>query len=110
MLHARVFSKDGNRFLIPGYWCDEEDENWEGMSIASIICDGMMLDVVCGFDSHQDDWLDIEANADGTADLVHIPYDLIGRQFAHGGIRILLIAGPLFDAAKANHDRHARMR
>jgi hypothetical protein len=100
MIRARVFSKNGNRFLIPGYWCDEDDDNWPGMSITSILCDGMMLGVVCGLDSHQE-WLDVEAQPDGTADLVHVPYDMVGAQFAHGGTRILLISGPLFDAALA---------
>jgi hypothetical protein len=95
-IRARVFQKDGNRFLIPGYWCDEADENWQGMSVASILCDGMMLGVVCGLDSHQE-WLDVESDADGNAALTHIPYQMLGQQFAHGGIDVPLISGPLFD-------------
>lgn len=99
-VRARVFSKDGNRFLVPGYWCDEDDEDWQGMSISSILCDGMMLGVVCGLDSHQE-WLDLEPKEDGTADLTYVPYEMIGRVFAHGGTKVMLISGPLFDAAMA---------
>lgn len=99
-IKARVFHKDGNRFLVPGYWCDEGDDDWQGMSISSILCDGMMLGVVCGLDNRQD-WLEIETKDDGTADLINIPYRMVGSQFAHGAIDILLISGPLFDEAMA---------
>jgi hypothetical protein len=97
---ARVFAKDGNRFLIPGYWCDENDENWDGMSISAILCDGMMLGVVCGFDSKQE-WLDIEVDADGRGDIPHVECNLVGSQFTHGGIAVLAISGPLFDEGMA---------
>jgi hypothetical protein len=95
-IRARVFQKDGNRFLVPGYWCDENDDNWQGMSITSILCDGMLFGIVCGFDSHQE-WLDIDAAADGKADLVHVPTEMIGGP--RGAIEVLLISGPLFDEA-----------
>jgi hypothetical protein len=49
--------------LVPGYWCDEDDDDWQGMSVTSILCEGMMLGVVCGLDSHQE-WMDIEATPD----------------------------------------------
>jgi hypothetical protein len=29
----------------------------------------------------------------------HVPYQLTGRQFAHGAIDVMLIAGPRFDVA-----------
>ena len=99
-VRARVFAKNGNRFLVPGYWYDEDDENWNGMSVTSILCDGMMLGIVCGLDNKQE-WLDIGTNKDGVADLIHVPCDMVGRQFEHGGIKILLISGPLFDEATA---------
>jgi hypothetical protein len=97
---ARVFKKDGNHFLIPGYWHPEDDAGWDGMSPLSILCDGMMMSVVCGFDG-KEEWRDFEATDDGRADLVNIPYRLVGRQFAHGAIDVLLIGGPLFDEALA---------
>lgn len=97
-IRARVFSKDGNRFLIPGYWCDEGNEDWDGMSISSILCEGMMLGVVAGFDSHQE-WMEFEPKPDGTGHIAHFPMDLVGRHLAHGGIKVLVIGGPLFDEA-----------
>lgn len=106
MIRARVFSKDGNRFLIPGYWCDEGDENWSGMSSTAILCDGMMLGIVCGFDAEQD-WLDVPIGENGRAELTNIPYRLIGRQFTHGAIDILLVSGPLFDEATARESADA---
>lgn len=99
-VRARVFSKDGNRFLVPGFWCNEDDEDWRGMSVSSILCEGMMLGVVCGLDSHQE-WMDLETREDGTAELTWVPYEMIGRVFAHGGTRVMLIGGPLFDEAVA---------
>ena len=101
---ARVFSKDGNRFLIPGYWCDEDDENWDGMSVSQILCDGMMLGIACGFDSKQE-WLDLTTDGDGSVGVRHLRYELVGPQFMHGAITVLLIGGPLFDAAVSAEDQ-----
>lgn len=98
---ARVFKKDGNRFLIPGYWYPEDDAGWDGMSPSAILCDGMMMSVVCGFDG-KEEWMDFDADDNGRADLVNIPYHLTGRQFANGAVSVLLIGGPLFDEEMAN--------
>ncbi len=97
---ARVFKKDGNQFLIPGYWYTEDDENWQGMSCSQVLCDGMMMSVVCGFDGGEE-WKDFEADADGRADLHYVPYRMHSRGFRNGAIDILLFAGPLFEAAVA---------
>ena len=101
---ARVFKKDANHFLIPGYWYPEDDDNWDGMSHSAILCDGMMMSVLCGFDG-KEEWKDFEATDDGHADLVNIPYRLVSPRFAHGAIDVLLISGPLFDEAMANEYR-----
>lgn len=93
---ARVFKKDGNEFLIPGYWYPEDDDNWDGMSHTAILSNGMMMSVVCGFDG-KEEWRDFETDESGHASIAHIPYRLISRGFAHGAIDVLLISGPLFD-------------
>lgn len=100
--HARVFKKDGNHFLIPGYWYPEDDENWEGMSHSSILCEGMMLSVVCSFDG-KEEWMDFEANDAGVADLHYVPFNLCSSGFVNGGIKVLLFAGPLFEEAVAEN-------
>lgn len=96
-VRARVFSKDGNRFLIPGYWCDEDDPDWDGRSMAGVICDSMMMSVVLGLDPCNE-WLELAPKPDGTADVLHYLYELHGPQFQHGRATIFLISGPLFDA------------
>jgi hypothetical protein len=102
-IRARVFSKDGNRFLVPGYWTDETDENWQGMSMEAVLIGGMILSVVGKMDSTLE-WLDIEPNDAGKADVLHVPYQLVGSVFAHGSIDILLISGPLFDQVAAGKE------
>jgi hypothetical protein len=91
---AKIFtSKDGDRFLVPGYWYDASDP---AFASASMSLDAMMFGVVIGCKSAPG-WLEVETNADGRADLPNQPYDMIGRQFAHGGIRVMLIGGPVFE-------------
>lgn len=94
--HARVFvTKEGNRFLIPGYWYVDDDPDVGLGSPSAVLIDGMMMGVVCGFKSEE--WVDIESGSDGVGEIAHIPYRMTGRQFAHGAIDVLLIGGPLFD-------------
>ncbi len=104
-IRARVFAKDGNRFLVPGYWCDEDDENWPGMSITSIICDGMLLGMVNGFDSHQE-WLDVEVNADGVGSLTNVPCKMVGKNLTFD---VLLISGPLFNEGTCGSRRRGHI-
>lgn len=94
IIHARVFEKDGNRFLIPGYWYCDEDASIGLHSVSNVIIDGMMVAVCCRFKA--DGWLDVEADEHGRATVPHFLMDCIGPQFAHGGISVWLISGPLF--------------
>lgn len=96
LVRARVFvTKDGNRFLIPGYWYSDDDPDLGLGSASACLLDGMMIGVVCGFKSEE--WLEIHSGPDGVGEIAHIPYRMTGRQFAHGAVDVLLIGGPLFD-------------
>ncbi len=44
-------------------------------------------------------WLDIEMDERGHGNLMHLPYEMRGRQFRHGWCRLYLIDGPLMDAS-----------
>jgi hypothetical protein len=91
---AKVFiSKDGDRFLVPGYWYDADDAEF---SSSSLTLNAMMFATVCDC-KVAPGWLVVEADAEGRADLPNQPYRLAGRQFAHGAIDVMLIAGPCFD-------------
>ncbi len=99
-VHARVFvSKEGNRFLIPGYWYADDDPDVGLGSASACIIDGMMIGVVCGFESEE--WIDIASGPDGIGEIAHIRYQMTGQQFMHGAIDVLLIGGPLFDEEMA---------
>lgn len=106
-VRARVYTKDGNRFLIPGHWyCDDDPDVGMG-SAASVICDSMMWGIVCGLKA--DDWIDLEAGEDGKGTVEHYEYQMNGRQFAHGGVTVFLIGGPLFDDEHAEAIRCGRL-
>jgi hypothetical protein len=93
---AKVFRKDGNRFLVPGYWYEEDDPD---ASPSSLSLSAMMFAVVCKLDVDKD-WLELEATG-GVADLPNAPYRIVGPQFEHGAVDVLLISGPLFDEVLA---------
>jgi hypothetical protein len=91
---AKIFiSKDGDRFLVPGYWYDAADPAFASSSMS---LDAMMFAVMCGCKTAPG-WLEVETDADGRAALPNQPYDMTGRQFAHGGISVLLIGGSVFE-------------
>lgn len=92
--NAKVFiTKDGDRFLVPGYWYDVDDHE---ASPSSIMFGAMTLCAVSDLKTAPG-WLEVEADQRGVAALPNQPYDLIGPQFAHGGIRVMLIGGPCFE-------------
>lgn len=91
---AKVFEKDGNRFLIPGVWREANGEYDHGGTIYN----ALMFSVVLGV-KEEPDWLRIETDSDGRADFIHVPHFIADRGFAHGGMEVLLISGPLFDEA-----------
>jgi hypothetical protein len=94
-IRARIYEKDGNKFLIPGHWyCDDDPDIGMG-SGSAVICDSMMWGVVCGLEAKE--WLDLEAGDDGHGMIEHYKMDMIGPQFAHGAVPVLLIGGPLFE-------------
>lgn len=94
---AKVFEKDGNRFLIPGIWYTGGDDNAEGC--LSAISNALMYSVVCGL-KEEPGWMEIQADETGKADFVHVPQFIAGSGFAHGGFTVFLISGPIFDAAQ----------
>lgn len=95
-VRARVFvTTDGNRIVIPGFWYSDDDPEIGMGSMSVVLCESMLFGVVCGFKG--EDWIEIEADADGNGDLAHIPYRMTGRQFAHGAVDVMLIGGPLFE-------------
>lgn len=98
-VRARVYVKDENRFLIPGHWYCEDDPDIGLGSATNVICDSFMWGAICGLKA--DDWIDLEAGEDGHGTIEHYVYNMDGRQFAHGRVTVLLIGGPLFDAAHA---------
>jgi hypothetical protein len=100
MARAKVFVRDGNRFIVPRFWYCDDDED---ASPESIICEAMMFAIVTNAKT-EPDWLEIPIDDAGRADLLHLPYRLVGQQFAHGACSILLIGGPLFDANVAQED------
>jgi hypothetical protein len=94
-VRARVYEKDGNRFLITSHWyCDDNPAVGLG-SYASVAMESMMFSVMCGFKAEE--WIEVTAGEDGKAGLEHYPFDLVGPQFEHGSVPVLLISGPLFD-------------
>lgn len=98
-IRARVYAKDGNRFLIPGHWyCDDDPEIGLG-SHSAVLCEGMMWSVVCGL--KDDEWIDLTAEEDGHGIIEHYLIQMTNPGFAHGGVNVLLIGGPMFD------DEHA---
>jgi hypothetical protein len=102
-IRARVYTKDGNRFLIPGHWyCDDDPEIGMG-SASAVICDSMMWSVVCGLEAI--DWLDLDAGNDGLGTIEHYQMEMRGPQFAQGAVPVMLIGGPLFDE---NHQEAIR--
>jgi len=93
MMKAKVFNKDGNRFLVPGIWYDTTDTDAEPTEVAF---NAMTFGVVLGAEV-ESDWLDIDPHAD----FPNLPYRIVGPQLAHGAMDVVMIGGPLFDAATA---------
>jgi hypothetical protein len=95
IIHAYVYAKDGNRFIIPGHWyCDDDPEIGLG-SHAICLCEGLMFGAVLGM--KHDGWLDVEADERGHGSIMHLPYRFVGPQFANGAVDVLLIGGSLMD-------------
>jgi hypothetical protein len=90
---AKVFVKDGHRFLVPGVWFEDGTDAFDAMM------SGMMMAVTLGADQ-EPDFLTVEARDDGTSELPHVPHFITGRDFAHGGVEVMVLSGPIFDSAK----------
>jgi hypothetical protein len=104
---ARVYTKDDNRFLIPGHWYSDDDPNIGMGSASNVICEGFMFGVIC--DLKPEGWIDLEAGDDGQGTIEHYQINMTGRQFAHGGMPIMLIGGPLFDENHAEAVRSGKI-
>lgn len=92
-IKAMVFTKDGNKFLIPGFWTKEGDSDRP-----SLIIDAMMFCITLGLEREKE-LLTVETDEKGSSDFPHIVIDLLSPHLAHGGVKVLAFAGPLFDEA-----------
>lgn len=97
--HARIFTRDGNRFLVPGLWYADGDPACGQGSAAVCLTESLLIGTMAGL--KPEGWLDVELDEAGHGEIPHVAFRLIGRQFAHGAIDLLLIGGPLFDAKLA---------
>jgi len=92
---ARVFEKDGNRFVIPAFCYSKNDE------LAST------FDIIWGANSwaywtkstHEKEWLEFDLR-DGITDIPFLTGSVEGSQFLHGDETVYFISGPLFDKAE----------
>ena len=90
---AKVFAKDGNRFLVPGVWFESGSDEF-----ADVLWDAMMMAVTMGAEQ-EPDLLTVETNDDGSTELAHTLAFVAGRGFAHGGVEVMVLSGPIFDSA-----------
>ncbi len=82
-IRIAVFSRpDIPQFLIPGMWEDPDGNTSCGLTI-----DVMMI--ALGINAKYK-WYEIEVNESGIANIPHTKAELIGPQFAHGGITVLI--------------------
>jgi hypothetical protein len=95
-MKVRVFERDGNRFIVPGFWTTDDDPNWPGMDHSTLSVESMLFSVVVGC-VPKTEWLEVETDEKGHGFVPHIDLDLQGRQFANGAVRVWAISGPLFD-------------
>lgn len=100
--HARIFTRDGNRFLVPGLWYADGDPACGQGSAAVCLTESLLIGTMAGL--KPEGWLDVKLDEAGNAPIVHLAYRVPGRQFAHGAIDLLLIGGPLFDAELARRE------
>ena len=94
MFNVPVFVKDGNRFVVPGFWWD--DANPKDTSF-NVLFEVMMFSIAANV-TKEIECLTFDAEKDGSMELTNIPYRIVGPQFKHGAVDVLLIGGPLFDA------------
>lgn len=94
---AKVFVQDGNRFLMPGCWYDVGSDEADP---TETILDSMMLSLVCGA-TLEPEWLEVDTDDEGNFEMDHVEVDLVGRQFAHGAVSVMVIGGPMLEEARA---------
>lgn len=89
MIKARVFEKDGNRFITPMYAGNAESESpyWGQDGIPPQLF-AMMANL-----TDTGEWLEFE---DG-AEIRNRPINLCSPGFAHGAISLICIGGPLLE-------------
>lgn len=80
--------------IIPGLWHEVSDDSDE----TSVLFDTLMYECVLQATA-EPGWLEIETDDEGRANIVNVPTNLVGPQFAHGAITVALIGGPMFDEA-----------
>src|SRR6185295_712163 len=100
--HARIFDKDGNRFIVRGFWYSDDDPEAGLGSQLTCMTESMLFAVV--MNAKANDWIEITADECGHGAIARVPYRIIGPQFAHGAVDIMLISGPLFDKEMNEHE------
>lgn len=99
MVRVRVFERDGNRFLVSGFWYRDDDPDY-----FEVMTEAMIFSVVAGCED-KIEWLELEEQSGEVVPVKNVHYRLVGRQFEHGAVDIMLISGPLFDEAVAEARR-----
>lgn len=92
MLRARVFSKNGNRFLVPTLWYNTEDP--DARSPADIIIESMWWAISIGVEV-ETEWAEYPPHPKGGFMAHHKHILLTSRKLLHGACMVLIIEGPL---------------
>lgn len=103
MLRARVFASDGRRFLVPGFWYDDDPP---GMGDHTrVMVESLMLTTVLDLDTSVE-WFDLPVGAEGAEGrsiaLVYVEATICHPALRHGSLKVLLISGPEFDVAESS--------
>ncbi len=87
-LRVAIFTRpDVPQFLIPGMWEDPDGNTSCGLTV-----DAMMIAIAI---NAKHEWYEIKVDENGIAQIPHKKAELIGPQFAHGGITILVPTRPI---------------
>ncbi len=103
IFRARIFTNDnGDQFIVRGFWYSDDDPEAGMGSHLTCLTESMLMSVV--INAKPTGWADVTADENGHGAIAHFPYRLIGRQFAHGAVDVMLIGGPLFDKEMEKSD------
>lgn len=96
---AVVFEKDGNRFLVSGFWWPKEERP------ASWVIDAMMYAMALGI-KHETELLVVDTDERGGLRIPCVHTTMSGPQLMHGSGTVYVISGPLFDECQEDNGRN----